>query len=844
MPRLGIAVILVAVGVCVVTIFFLASNVRQEIDALASANSDTTQWSLAQTEVDLLALQVAIHKAAAAEDQDLSEVRRRFDIFYSRVRTIAESRQFAEFRSRPEPETVLEALSEFLDRSVVVFDGADPALLAALSEIETELEDLRSDVRAFSLLGVRLFASASDQRREAVAALLARIGLLTLALVVTLLLFVFVLLGMIRKSARTERAAADARNRLQQVISTSIDGILAVGRDGRIIDYNGAAERIFGYTRNEAVGQDMADMIIPDHLRSAHIAGMERYRATGERRVVGKGLLRLEAKRKDGTVFPVEVTISSVKSEGEEIFVSYLRDISKQVAEEQELVEARDKAVAGEKAKAALLAVMSHEMRTPLNGLLGTMELMQDTKLAPAQRKYLSAMETSASLLLHHVNDVLSISRAEAGQLNLMNSEIDPASLLNDLVESQRRIIELNGNRISCVISEDPPRIWADRIRLHQVILNLVGNANKFTRGGDIVVEFDSISDGSTIEFRVIDNGIGIAEEDQKSIFEDFRTLDASYGRAAEGTGLGLGIARRLVEAMGGEIGLESEPGEGTLFWVRLPVGAPTGETSRALERAGGRTRGTAAARPLKILLVEDNKINRLVARDMLEKAGHKVTEAHDGREGIHFAGQIRYDAILMDISMPEVDGVTATETIRGEDGPNRDTPIVALTAHALPDDLERFRKAGVTGTLVKPLTRDALERVLGASTTPPEDTSASETAKVLAMLTEQLGRHETIALLDQFIKENDELVALLRDPAGGSDARLKVAEHVHKCAGSASVYQTEELGNCLTKLETLLREDNGEDLPAATRSFEDAWSLARAELQVGRRKLVEDDSE
>ncbi|WP_316652724.1 PAS domain-containing hybrid sensor histidine kinase/response regulator [Ovoidimarina sediminis] len=432
------------------------------------------------------------------------------------------------------------------------------------------------------------------------------------------------LLGLIRQSVQSERGAKDAKNRLQNVISTSIDGILAVGRDGRILDYNGAAERIFGYTREEAIGQDMAEVIIPDHLRKAHDAGMTRYSQTGEKRVVDKGLVRLEAKRKDGSVFPVEASISSIEADGEEIFISYMRDISKQVYAEQELVDARDKAVAGEKAKAELLAVMSHEMRTPLNGLLGTMELLEDTELAAPQRKYLSAMETSARLLVHHINDVLSISSADAGQLNLVNSEIRPKELLDELIESQRRAIEANGNRIDIVVSDEPELMWADRIRLNQIILNLVGNANKFTRDGQIAVEFEGLPDGSAVEFRVTDTGIGIAEEDQETIFEDFRTLDPSYGRTAEGTGLGLGIPKRLVEAMGGEIGVESEPGEGSLFWIRLPIGTPTSEANPHTMDEGEPV--LAPAIGLKILLVEDNKINRLVAREMLEKAGHSVT--------------------------------------------------------------------------------------------------------------------------------------------------------------------------------------------------------------------------
>ena len=604
LSRLYVAVIALAVTVSVITILFLAGNVRQKIDSLAGPNSDAMQWSLAQTEVDLLALQAAVYAAATSEENTLTEVRRRFDIFHSRVMTISESRQFADLRSEKDAGEGLDALVGFLDRRVADFDAPDAALQASLPNISNDLKDLRDAARAFSLLGVVLFASTADERRTTLASLLTRIGMLTFALVVTLLLFVVVLLWMIRQRERAERAVASARNRLQEVISTSIDGILAVNRHGRVVDYNGTAQRIFGYTRDEAIGQNMADLVIPDHLRKAHDAGMERYNMTGEKRVVGAGLLHLEAKRKDGTVFPAEVTIAAVDSYGEEIFVSFLRDVSARDAVEKELVEARDKAVAGEKAKAELLAVMSHEMRTPLNGLLGTMELMQDTRLGPEQHNYLSAMETSASLLLSHVSNVLSISSADAGQLNLRPTEIVPAELFSQLVASQKSSISTNGNAISVSTEHGPAQIWADQTRLLQVLLNLLGNANKFTRNGQLVLECDSVLGSNMVEFRVIDDGIGIAEEDQLHIWEDFKTLDASYNRVTEGTGLGLGISKRLVAAMGGQIGVESEPGEGSLFWVRIPVGGLVEKPSKTNLENTHIQPTLAKVKPLDILLV------------------------------------------------------------------------------------------------------------------------------------------------------------------------------------------------------------------------------------------------
>lgn len=838
LPAIVTFAALFGLALCTIAISVLANGIWREVDALAAANSDTTQWSLAQTEVELLTLQVAIHASEHAGKPDLKEIRKRFDILYSRVRLLTEGRQFADLRANSSVSEKLVAVGKVLDRHIPTIDGPDAGLLAALPDIEDDLDRLRSNVRDFSLLGVRIFASESDSKRQSLADLLARIGYLTLALVVALLSGIGILMAMFRRSISAERAAGDARNRLEEVISTSFDAILAADIDGRLIEYNGAAERIFGYARAEAIGRDMADLIIPDHLKAAHAMGMQRYRNTRERRVVGTGLIRLEALRRDGTVFPVEMSLSSATHDGKEIFVSYLRDISDRVASEQELILTRDRAVSGERAKAELLAVMSHEMRTPLNGILGTIELLKDSKLSTQQARYIAAMNTSAGLLLHHVNGVLSMSRAEAGQLDLLVAEIDPSTLLQELVESQRPVIEAHGNQIHCDTSAAPDLIWVDALRLRQVILNLVGNANKFTRLGEIRLECDIVPQSHQVEFRVTDTGIGIPERELESIFEEFRTLDSSYGRQAEGTGLGLAISRRLVRAMGGEIGVDSEPGDGSLFWVRLPIGQPQ-QPERISTGADKRKPVTETDkvpdRQLHVLLVEDNQINRLVARDMLRKCGHTVLEAHDGREGVRFASSQAFDLILMDISMPDVDGLAATSIIRDADGPNRTTPIIALTAHALPEDAARFNAAGITSTLLKPLSftslRTALSAALRRSSEPVIHEAEPGMQTVHARLVDQLGKNQAYDLLRTFYAEAEHLVARALSPDWDQKALSARADEVHKLAGSAAVFGAADLRACLIELENEYRRGHSEAARKRRAELEAIWDRTRADL-------------
>lgn len=842
-PTLILAAALSGIMLCVVAISFLATNVQREVDALAVANSDTTQWTLVQAEVELLALLVAVHDAEvhASDDKELAsnltEVRRRYDVLYSRVRLIGESQQFADLRESAEAALDIATLNSFLDRHTPLIDGPDSELVAGLPSLLQDLVELRPTARNFSLMGVRFYAEDSDLKRESVATTLAKIGYLTLALVLALLGGIAILMSMYRRSIRSERSAAEARNRLQEVIATSLDGIIATDGHGRVVDYNGAAERLFGYTWAEAVGRDMADLIVPDHLRAAHAEGMKRYRMGGERRVVGKGLVRLEAKRKDGAVFPVELSLSSATFGGKEIFVSFLRDISDRVASEQELILTRDRAVAGERAKAELLAVMSHEMRTPLNGIMGAIELLQDTKLSAKQERFVAAINTSAGLLLHHVNGVLSMSRAEAGQLNLQTTEIDPAALLQELVESQRHAIEAHGNRIFWDVEAAPERIWADTLRLRQVILNLVGNANKFTRNGEIRVECDHVPDAGLVEFRVLDTGIGIAEEHLEHIFEEFRTLDSSYARQADGTGLGLAISRRLVKAMGGEIGVDSEPGEGSIFWVRLPIGAPVHREERPKKLPESRPAPHLVSdTSLRVLLVEDNQINRLVAREMLQKSGHVVVEAHDGREGVHLAGLQTYDVILMDISMPDMDGVEATRHIRASDGPNRDTPIIALTAHALPEDTRRFLAAGITEALVKPLSLAALQQALGSvagGAGPEADPATGSVSVAFGFLADSMGAEKAGRLLDTFRSEAEMLLERMATAEWQGLTDAARADAVHKVAGSAAIMGAAAFRKSLQTMENSYRQG---DAAAAARSLEHLrkhWQATAEEIRA-----------
>lgn len=814
---------------CAVGIYFLSADARREINALATANADSTQWALAQSEVELLALLSEARRTDLSQEAQTSSVRRRFDVFYSRINTMQESPVLSVLREDDATSAELTKVADLLDSMIPTIDGPDAALVAALPDIATRIDEVRPSVREVSLWGVAHFSQVSDAQRERVTNALLRLGLLTFLLVAALSAAVLALIKSFRTATQDGREKAAAQKRMSVIVSTSLDAIIVVDLEGRVIEFNEAAEKIFGYTRDEILNQKMSDKIVPDKFHAAHETGMNRYIETGEKRVVGQGRVQLEAKHKTGRVFPVELSISSAEGPDGEIFISYLRDISVRIAKQEELVKARDEAVAGERAKADLVAVMSHEMRTPLNGIVGALELLKTTDLNKTQSNMTDVMGTSADMLLQHVNDVLDMSRLEAGAAETIKRPFDPVAVTSELLGSLRMSAKDRGNALELnVLSPDFNLVLGDPGKLRQILTNLVGNAIKFTKHGTITVEIEPHTAEGQWELRVMDEGIGISDADQEKVFDDFVTLDPSYTRAQEGTGLGLAIVRRLVDHLGGEIGVESEVGEGSVFWVKLPTNViPEARRPKKSSHSTARTTTRdCAQQPLSILLVEDNAINRVVAREMLSKLGHACIEAHNGEEAVEVAKIRAFDAILMDISMPDLDGVEATKQIKSGDGPNTQTPIFAVTAHAMPTDVDRFTQAGMQGVLVKPISLDRLETLLhGKSAPDPSEEPDSEWWDSI-IIEEMRGaicasKHKELVAL--FVKEMDEACATTFSMTQITDTDQLKSE-VHKLAGSASILGASKLRMLLNDIEMKLSDNDLDAAAELIKSVPSRW--------------------
>lgn len=750
---------------------------------------------------------------------------------------------------------------------------------------------------------------------------------------------------------RSEAHLKLSETRLQAVIDSALDCVITIDHEGRVLEFNPAAERTFGYARSQALGRDLSQLIIPPELRKDHANGMKRYLATGIGPVLGQRI-EVTAMRSDGGTFPVEVAIQAVQITGRPIFTAYLRDISDRKQGERRLLESRQQfrssfedapigmalvspqgktqrvnralcelvdrveadligesfhqltlpedqdrsarlfekmlageidgyqtkcrfrhkhghvlwtalsvslvrdsgrrplyaiaqiqdvtarklieedlrrtreaAIAANRSKSEFLANMSHEVRTPMSAVLGYAEMLLDPQLTQSERdQALQSIRRNGTHLLQIINDILDLSKIEAGKMEVDHLPYSPWQIVLEVVSSLRVRADEKGVRLETSAGGRlPARCLIDPTRVRQVIVNLVDNAIKFShRGGAVRIRLSCEQDGAAgadsrpmLQIVVQDQGIGMTPDQLGQLFQPFQQADTSTTRRFGGTGLGLSITRRLTEVMGGSIAVDSEVGTGSSFTVRLPfvaldeepewveagrcatsVARVEPDRSEPLPRFGGR----------RVLLAEDSRDNQKVLSYHLKAAGIEVTIAENGRIAVERALAEPFDIILMDMQMPELDGYGATSSLRqsGYTG-----PVIALTAHAMREDREKCLRAGCTDFLTKPVeNRRLLETLARYLYDRPEDALAAPEPIVSSCLEDE----DFAALVVEYARSLPRRVSELRNAFSGGNLE-RVETLMHQCRGVAGMYGYPALGESAGLIEQAVREHQDPEL-------------------------------
>jgi PAS domain S-box-containing protein len=665
----------------------------------------------------------------------------------------------------------------------------------------------------------------------------------------------------------TERKLAEEELQHQRdfalyVMSTMGQGLTVTGADGKFSYVNPAYARMLGYPPEALVGREPEEFTLAEdvvRLEQAHAQRQAGKTTSYETRL----------QRADGETIYALITGTPHRRSGEIIgSVAVITDLTERYRMEQALAQARDQALEASRLKSEFLATMSHEIRTPMYSVIGMNELLLQTTLSERQREYAEAVHLSAEGLLAILDDILDFSAIEADRLLLHEADFEPRAVIAEVSEIFAAKIDAKNLSLHIAVAPEVPTwLCGDSRRLRQVLINLVGNAIKFTEHGSIDIAANvggTMDAGPILRFAITDTGVGIPQAAHQRLFLPFTQLDGSMARRYGGTGLGLAISKRLVELMGGEIGVASEAGSGACFWFTAAfkyVADQPGD--RTVDHRQQTTAGTEPAVPVtgvRILLAEDNPINQRLAILQIERLGYAVRAVSDGRAAVDavIENPDTFDLILMDCQMPVMDGFEATRVIRRAEPADRRVPIVAMTANAMRGDREACLAAGMDAYLVKPVRPTELDQILRHwLVLPPVESPAPAAALSLAQLAEIHEKYgddtldevqvadifETAGaagatvindLIDAFLTGAEARIIAMRAALAQGD-RTALASAAHNLTGSSGSYGANRLSTLARQVEMLARRDTPEAAGAIVAQLEAEFERVKGAFAVLR---------
>jgi len=657
----------------------------------------------------------------------------------------------------------------------------------------------------------------------------------------------------LRTSERLLRETEDELHNLRTAVEQSGNAIVITNLKGNIEYVNPAFEKSTGYTADEAMG-DNPRVLKSGEQDAAFYKDLWETISSGK---IWRG--QFHNKRKDGSLYWESATISPVLNDRGEIvhFIAIKEDITERKSLEAKLSEALTRADSANRAKSEFLASMSHEIRTPMNGVIGMTDLLLDTEQTPQQHEYAEAIHSCGKALLTLINDILDFSKGEAGQIQLESLDFPIRTTIKEVVDVVAVEAQKKGIGLGCAFTEEIPEFLnGDPARLRQILFNLIGNAIKFTQHGGVTVRVEIFTEEETslsLRFSVTDTGIGIPEDKLDSIFSKFTQGDLSTTRKFGGTGLGLAICKQLIQLFQGDITVTSQEGKGSTFSFTAAFRKSTGIKAHTPAESPGRHVGSARRR-LRVLVAEDNTINRTLAVKMLEKLGHVVETAGNGKEAIEALRRMPYDLVFMDCQMPVMDGFEAMRAIRnpGSGIQNPGVPVIALTAYALKGDRDRCFAAGMSDYISKPATVHDLSAAIERCSTRVSQTGVGGDVpdarpgtlldfdrKVFFERT--IGdRDFAVEVATAFLADTPPLLTQLSEAITVGDARA-ARKFAHTLKGSSANMGGENLAQIAAQIETAGTEENlarqAELLPAARASLQKLSALLEQEFGLGNQK-------